>query len=126
MASYGVSRRDDLITLKGRLASEEIVDHRATSALAPFLTLPGGHGVPPFFLKESAMRDIYQDVTDKIITTLDQGVAPWIKPGPHLATLTSVINPTPSTPSRDIRIRASIYRCSGQRPDCRGSLKTVG
>jgi len=26
------------------------------------------------------MRDIYQDVTDKIVTALDQGVAPWIKP----------------------------------------------
>lgn len=26
------------------------------------------------------MRDIYQDVTDKIVTSLDQGVAPWIKP----------------------------------------------
>ncbi|WP_338495826.1 zincin-like metallopeptidase domain-containing protein [Pseudomonas sp. WP18] len=26
------------------------------------------------------MRDIYQDVTDKIINALDQGVAPWIKP----------------------------------------------
>ncbi len=26
------------------------------------------------------MRDIYQDVTDKIVTVLDQGVAPWIKP----------------------------------------------
>ncbi len=26
------------------------------------------------------MRNIYQDVTDKIVTALDQGVAPWIKP----------------------------------------------
>ncbi|MCQ9136617.1 ArdC family protein, partial [Streptomyces sp. IBSBF 2807] len=26
------------------------------------------------------MRDIYQDVTDKIVTALDQGVVPWIKP----------------------------------------------
>ncbi|QFG29343.1 DUF1738 domain-containing protein [Pseudomonas umsongensis] len=26
------------------------------------------------------MRDIYQDVTDKIVTALGQGVAPWIKP----------------------------------------------
>ena len=26
------------------------------------------------------MRDIYHDVTDKIVTALDQGVAPWIKP----------------------------------------------
>ncbi len=25
------------------------------------------------------MRDIYQDVTDKIVTALDQGVVPWIK-----------------------------------------------
>ena len=26
------------------------------------------------------MRDIYQDVTDKIVKALDQGVTPWIKP----------------------------------------------
>ncbi len=26
------------------------------------------------------MRNIYQDVTDKIVAALDQGVAPWIKP----------------------------------------------
>jgi antirestriction protein ArdC len=26
------------------------------------------------------MRNIYQDVTDKIVTALDHGVAPWIKP----------------------------------------------
>lgn len=26
------------------------------------------------------MRDIYQDVTDKIVTALGQGVPPWIKP----------------------------------------------
>lgn len=26
------------------------------------------------------MRDIYQDVTDKIVAALDQGVVPWIKP----------------------------------------------
>ena len=26
------------------------------------------------------MRDIYQDVTDKIVTALNQDVAPWIKP----------------------------------------------
>ena len=41
---------------------------------------PDGQGVPPFSLEENAMRDIYQDVTDKIATALDQGVAPWIKP----------------------------------------------
>jgi antirestriction protein ArdC len=26
------------------------------------------------------MRNIYQDVTDRIVTALDQGAAPWIKP----------------------------------------------
>ena len=72
------------------------------------------------------MRDIYQNVTDKIVTALDQGVAPGSNPGPQVAPLTSDINPTPSTPSHIVRIQASIYRCSGPRPGCRGSLKIVG
>jgi hypothetical protein len=37
------------------------------------------------------MRDIYQDVTDKIVTALGQGVAPGSNPGPQVAQLTSVI-----------------------------------
>lgn len=42
--------------------------------------LPDGQGVPPFSIEENAMRDIYQDVTDKIVAALAQGAAPWIKP----------------------------------------------
>lgn len=73
------------------------------------------------------MRNIYQDVTDKIVAALDQGVAPGSSPGPQVAQLTSVItNPIPSTPSRSVPIRASIYRCSGPRLGCRGSLKIAG
>lgn len=73
------------------------------------------------------MRDIYQDVTDKIVTALDQGVAPGSNPGPQVAQLKSVIiTPTPLTPSHGVPIRGSIYRCSGPRPGCRGSLKIVG
>jgi antirestriction protein ArdC len=41
---------------------------------------PTGKAFLRFSLEEIAMRDIYQDVTDKIVTALDQGVVPWIKP----------------------------------------------
>lgn len=73
------------------------------------------------------MRNIYQGVTDKIVKALDQGVTPRIKPCSSSGSMTLVIiTPSPTTPSRVVRIQASIYRCSGQWPGCRRSLKIVG
>lgn len=62
------------------------------------------------------MRDIYQYVTDKIVTALDQGVVPWIKPWSSSRSIDIDHQPYPINASRDVRIRASIYRCSGPRP----------
>jgi hypothetical protein len=42
-------------------------------------TLPDGQGVPLLSLEEIAMRDIHQDVTDKLFKALNQGFTPGIK-----------------------------------------------
>lgn len=54
------------------------------------------------------MRNIYQDVTDRIVTALDQGAAPWIKPWSS-SDLADVRHhqPYPLTPSHSALIRAS-------------------
>lgn len=69
------------------------------------------------------MRNIYQDVTDKIVTALDQGVAPWIKPwSPSGSVGIGRHHPYPV----NAITRASICRCSGLKPGCRGSLRIAG
>ena len=69
------------------------------------------------------MRDIYQDVTDKIVTALDQGVAPWSSSGSAYVGNHQPypINAITRRPYSGINLPLS-----GPKPGCRDSLKIVG
>ncbi|MBT2375357.1 ArdC-like ssDNA-binding domain-containing protein [Pseudomonas fluorescens] len=67
------------------------------------------------------MRDIYQDVTDKIVAALDQGVVPWIKPWSSSGAVNIGHQHYPINAVTRRPYSGSIYRCSGPRPGCGGS-----
>jgi antirestriction protein ArdC len=58
-------------------------------------------------------QDVYQTITDKIISALEQGVQPWFKPWSAEHAAGRITRPLRAN---GVPIRASISSCFGQRP----------
>jgi antirestriction protein ArdC len=64
------------------------------------------------FKRATKSRDLYQEITDKIVAELEKGTAPWVKPWRSTAGLNSPMNITTKRPYSGVNVVLLWMACS--------------